>query len=72
MQGLLRAYWDAYEASELTRYMRYEYWLQVWDYHQQIVTALHQNEYERGRQLLLSHFELLPDQQPAPSGFSGQ
>ena len=45
--GLLEAYWDAYEASELTRYARYEYWLQAGDY-------------DSGRQLLIEHFSLLP------------
>lgn len=58
--GILQAYWDAYEAIELTRYVRYEYWLQVWDYHEQIVTALCQDDYDLGRDLLQAHFELLP------------
>jgi DNA-binding FadR family transcriptional regulator len=60
VQGLLVAYWDAYDASELTRYMGYEYWLRVWQYHEQIVEALCQNEYALGQQLLIEHFKLLP------------
>lgn len=60
VQGVLEAYWDAYEASELTRYMGYQYWLDVWRYHERIVEALVANEYEKGRQLLVEHFSLLP------------
>lgn len=60
VQGILEAYWDAYEASELTRYMGYQYWLDVWRYHERIVEALVANEYEKGRQLLVEHFSLLP------------
>lgn len=58
--GLLEAYWDAYEASELTRYARYEYWLEVWQYHENIVNALLADEFEQGRQLLRQHHNLLP------------
>ncbi len=60
VKGLLEAYWDAYEASELTRYARYEYWLGVWQYHARIVKALMADDFEQGRQLLQEHFELLP------------
>lgn len=60
VQGILSAYWDAYEASELTRFMQYQYWTAVWQYHEQIVAALCQNEFEKGRQLLIDHFSLLP------------
>jgi DNA-binding FadR family transcriptional regulator len=58
--GLLEAYWDAYEASELTRFVTYQYWLDVWTYHEKIVAALEQNEYEQGLSLLVEHFSLLP------------
>ena len=60
VQGLLQAYWDAYEATELTRFADYQYWLDVWSYHERIVEAICQNEFESGRQLLLEHFRLLP------------
>ncbi len=58
--GLLAAYWGAYEASELTRYARYEYWLDVWQYHERIVGALVAGDFEHGRQLLREHHNLLP------------
>ena len=57
--GLLVAYWDAYDASELTRFQSYQYWTDVWSYHEQIVDALCADEFERGRQLLNEHFALL-------------
>ncbi|HEX6386641.1 MAG TPA: FCD domain-containing protein, partial [Anaerolineae bacterium] len=60
VQGLLEAYWEAYEACELTRFASYQYWLEVWTYHEKIVNALCENDYERGRQLLVEHFSLLP------------
>ena len=60
VQGLLAAYWDAYEASELTRFATYQYWLDVWTYHEKICDALHANDVEAGRRLLMEHFELLP------------
>jgi len=59
VHGLLEAYWEAYEASELTRFASYDYWLKVWDYHERIVDALCQDKYELGRQLLIEHFSIL-------------
>lgn len=60
VKGLLAAYWDAYEASEMTRFVDYQYWLDVWTYHEGIAEALYQNNLEQGRQLLRQHFALLP------------
>lgn len=60
VQALLQAYWDAYEATELTRFADYQYWLDVWSYHEQIVEAICGGEFERGRQILIEHFQLLP------------
>lgn len=59
VQGLLRAYWDAYEASEFTRFVRYQYWLDVWTYHERIVEAICAGEVDLGRRLLVEHFSLL-------------
>lgn len=59
VQGLLAAYWDAYDASELTRFVRYQYWIDVWNYHEQIVDALCADDFARGRTLLNEHFALL-------------
>jgi DNA-binding FadR family transcriptional regulator len=60
VKGLLESYWEAYEASELTRFANYQYWLDVWTYHERIVDALCANEFEKGRQLLIEHFDMLP------------
>lgn len=60
VKGILEAYWDMYEASELTRLASYQYWLDVWRYHERIVDAIWEGDYERGRRLLIEHFELLP------------
>jgi DNA-binding FadR family transcriptional regulator len=60
VQGLLQAYWDAYETIELTRLADLQYWLNVWHYHEQIVTAIGNDDWTAGRQLLVEHFDLLP------------
>lgn len=59
VQGLLEAYWEAYDASEITRYMRYEYWSTVWEYHAQIVDHIAAGEFDAGRDTLIAHFNLL-------------
>jgi DNA-binding FadR family transcriptional regulator len=61
VQGLLEAYWDAYEASELTRFVDYQYWVDVWTYHERIVDALEKNDFDEGLTLLTEHFCLLPN-----------
>ncbi len=60
VDGLLRAYWDAYFETELSRYADYQYWIDVWTYHQRIVQAVCDDKNERGRELLIEHFQLLP------------
>lgn len=60
VQGILNAYWEAYEASELTRLADYAYWLRVWELHEQIVDALCRNDFEEGLRILIAHFKLLP------------
>jgi DNA-binding FadR family transcriptional regulator len=60
VQGILEAYWDIYEASELTRLASYRYWLDVWEYHERIVDAICAGDADAGRLLLLEHFQLLP------------
>jgi DNA-binding FadR family transcriptional regulator len=73
VQGLLQAYWDAYEAIELTRFADYKYWLDVWNYHQQIVDAIYSGNFENGREILVKHFQLLPTvTHPEVSGNNNQ
>jgi DNA-binding FadR family transcriptional regulator len=59
VQGLLEAYWDAYEAVELNTYADYRYLTAVWDYHERIVDAIIAGDSALGKQLLIEHMQLL-------------
>ncbi len=67
VQGLLETYWTAYADSQITRLMGYDYWVQVWKYHERITNALTSNQFDEGRDLLIEHFSLLPEN-PAQNG----
>lgn len=60
VQGLLEAYWDAYEAIELTRFVNYQYWIDVWTFHERIAEALASDDFDQGLILLTEHFCFLP------------
>lgn len=64
VQGILTAYWEAYELNERTRHTEYQYWLDVWGYHERIVKAIRRGSVEESRQLLIEHFALL---RPVPA-----
>lgn len=57
--GLLEAYWDGYEAVELNTYADYAYLKTVWEYHDEIVGAIESGDFARGRELLITHMQLL-------------
>lgn len=59
VQGLLEAYWDAYEAVEFNTYADYGYLQEVWEYHERIADAVRAGEYGRGKDLLIEHMRLL-------------
>ena len=59
VQGILEAYWDAYEAAGLNLYTDYGYQEEVWGYHQRMVDAVQQGDYEAGRIAFVEHTELL-------------
>lgn len=59
VQGILEAYWDAYEAVELNAYADYDYLQKVWQYHDAIVDAICRGRYAHGKQLLIEHMRLL-------------
>nr|MBI2904473.1 FCD domain-containing protein [Chloroflexota bacterium] len=59
VQGLLEAYWEAYEAVELNLYSDYQYLREVWDYHQRMVDSILSGQVEQGRALLIEHANLL-------------
>ncbi|MCA9979811.1 MAG: FadR family transcriptional regulator [Anaerolineales bacterium] len=69
-QGILATYWEAYRASELTRYTRYQYWVDVWTYHENIVETLVADEPDRGLQLLIEHFALIRTSPPTSAPLS--
>ncbi len=71
VQGILEAYWEAYEAVELNLFSDYEYLREVWTYHQRIVDSIIEGQPETGRALLIEHANLLrhrvaPQAQPKP------
>jgi DNA-binding FadR family transcriptional regulator len=57
--GLLEAYWEGYEAVGLNVYADYAYLCEVWEYHQSMVQAICDGEYEAGYQALVEHTGLL-------------
>jgi DNA-binding FadR family transcriptional regulator len=59
VQGLLRAYWDAYEAVGMHRYFDYSYYEKIWGGHRKMVEAIVAGEIEAGKQAMTDHFTLL-------------
>lgn len=59
VQGLLRAYWDAYEAVGLNRYFDFAYYEEMWSDHKKMVAAIVTGRYEDGLALLNDHYTLL-------------
>lgn len=59
--GLLKAYWDAYEAVELHRYFELSYYEQMWNSHRQMIGALRRGDLKDGQAILLDHFLILED-----------
>ena len=59
VQGLLEAYWDAYEAVELNVYADIDYLREVWDYHAQIIAGIISGDVEFAQRALVEHTELL-------------
>ena len=59
VNGLLEAYWDAYEEVGLSRYTELEYLKSVWLYHREIVDAICSDDFEGSYKLLLAHMDLI-------------
>lgn len=58
--GILEAYWEAYEAVGLNVFAGgYEYLKEVWQYHQKMVEAICNGDFEAGYQALVKHTDLL-------------
>jgi DNA-binding FadR family transcriptional regulator len=60
VQGLLEAYWEAYEALGFTLISDYDYLRRVWNYHERIVKAIAAGEIEEAYQLQVEHTKLRP------------
>jgi DNA-binding FadR family transcriptional regulator len=70
VQGMLEAFWEAYEAFGLNLYQDLSYHRTVWEYHARIVDAIEAGDVDRGRQLLIEHMNLLQNRQPLPEQVS--
>lgn len=58
--GILEAYWEAYESVGLNVFAGgYEYLEEVWHYHQEMVEAICNGNFEAGYQALVKHTDLL-------------
>lgn len=58
--GILEAYWEAYESVGLNVFAGgYEYLEEVWQYHQEMVEAISNGNFEDGYQALVRHTDLL-------------
>jgi DNA-binding FadR family transcriptional regulator len=59
VQGLLKAYWDAYEAVGLHRYFDLSYYEKMWASHRAITEAIATGQHKKGLEILHEHFTLL-------------
>ncbi len=59
VQGLLEAYWDAYEAVEMNRYADYDYLQSVWDYHERILECIEAGDFDGAQEAFVEHTRLL-------------
>lgn len=57
--GVLEAYWAAYEAVGLDLYNDYRYLEEVWGYHEKMVHAIAQGDFDSGYEALTEHAALL-------------
>jgi DNA-binding FadR family transcriptional regulator len=67
--GILEAYWNAYESVGLNMYAgSINYLHKVWDYHNQMVENICNNNYPAGREALIAHTDLLTQRASAYKG----
>ena len=59
VEGLLEAYWEAYEGVGLNLYTDLEYLKLVWNFHQEMVDTILAGDYDAGFRALVSHKDLL-------------
>lgn len=59
VEGILEAYWDAYEAVGLNVFADYTYLQAVWNFHQSIVDSIFSGDDDSGYKALVDHKDLL-------------
>ena len=65
--GVLEAYWEMYETIGLDVYTDYDYLERVWQYHQLMVDAICEGDFQKGHHLLVEHMHLLSERpKPVP------
>jgi DNA-binding FadR family transcriptional regulator len=62
--GILEAFWEAYEARGLNLYADYRYLENVWVFHQRMVDAICNKDYDTGYEALIEHKDLLYHRSP--------
>lgn len=67
--GILESYWDIYEAVGLSVYEDRKYLERVWNYHQQMVESIRQDDFLSGYQALIAHMDLLYQREQKNSKF---
>ena len=76
VQGILEAYWQAYETVGLNVYADYDYLQKVWQYHQEMVDAIGRGDFASGYTALIQHTDLIYHRPSAgrlePAAGSGQ
>ena len=70
VQGIIEAYWDAYEIVGLNMYTDYTYLEDVWSHHEKMAVAIHQGAYDQGYKALIEHFAILATRPPGSHGLS--
>lgn len=67
VQGILMAYWDAYEAVGLHRYFDLSYYETMWASHRAMAEAIVAGNYDEGKRILVEHATMLQDRLPGGS-----
>lgn len=68
VQGLLRAYWEAYEAVELNTYADLAYWREAWTYHERILNCIVTGDFDAAQLAFIEHTRLLRYRHEAMGG----
>lgn len=68
VQGILMAYWDAYEAVGLHRYFDLSYYETMWASHRAMAEAIIAGNYDEGKRILVEHSTMLQDRLPGGTG----